>query len=370
MSLLWGRPGFKVVFPRYAVVSVVALIIAIVGLLLNPRQAAAAFLVAYAAVVSVVLGTLAMIMIAHLTTATWFGGFYRRAESVTRALPALAGSGVLVVLSLPVLYPWVGEPMPGGVGAYLNAPFFIVRFVVYWIAWIVIARALRATARIEARGDVTRAARRYRVISSTGLVVLGITMTFAAFDWIMSLVPDWYSTIFGVYWFAGGMVGALALLAVLAQRGESSGNGRIALDDAHSLAKLSLTFILFWVYIGFAQYIVIWSGGLPREVAWFVPRTRGGWGALAALLVFGNFALPFLLLLIRAVKRSASMVAALGAGLLVLHYLDTFWLVMPGLVPVTWWTIVLAAAMVVVVAAPAIGFAGWVRQPLPELARS
>ena len=365
------RPGFRVALPRGAVVSLVALVIAVIGFLLNARQAAATFLVAYASAVSVVLGALAMMLIARLTTATWFGALDRRAELVTRAMPALAGLGVLVLLSLPVLYRWVGEPVPSGVGAYLNAPFFIVRFIVYWIAWIAIARALRASARLEARGDFARAARRYRVVSAAGLVALGVTMTFAAFDWIMSLAPDWYSTIFGVYWFAGGMVGALALLAVLAS---PSGGGAtlegprepVSSDDVHALAKLMLTFILFWLYIGFAQYIVIWSGGLPREVAWYVPRTRGGWGGLAVLLVFGNFVLPFLLLLIRAVRRNATIVATLGVGLLALHYLDTFWLVMPGLVPVTWWTSVLAAAMLAVVAALTIALTGWPDERVPS----
>jgi hypothetical protein len=219
-----------------------------------------------------------------------------------------------------------------GVGRYLNVPFFVARFIIYWIAWIFIARALRSTSHV-------------RRVSSIGLIVLGLTMTFAAFDWMMSLTPDWYSTIYGVYWFAGGMVGALALLGLLAPHDP---------DEVHSLAKLLLTFILFWLYIGFSQYIVIWSGGIPREVTWYVPRTRGGWGGVAVILIFGNFAFPFLALLFRAVKRSRALVAALGVLLLALHYLDTFWVVMPGLAPVNWWTIVLAIAMAVIVSSGAL----------------
>ncbi|HXT16591.1 MAG TPA: hypothetical protein VN706_13215 [Gemmatimonadaceae bacterium] len=302
------------------------------------RQTAAVFLAAYAAVLSVVLGTLAMSLIAHLTTATWFRSFRPHARRVLRSLPVLAALGVIVLVAMPVLFPWFGAGSSAtDVGHYLNAPFFVVRFIIYWIAWLGIARALAATDRLAESGDVERAAARYRNVAAAGLIVLGITMTFAAFDWMMSLTPAWVSTIYGVYWFAGGMVGALALLGLLASRAETPA------DDLDSLGKLLLTFILFWVYCGFAQYIVIWSGGLPREVDWYVVRTRGGWAGVATLLLFAGFAFPFLLLLMRALRRSPAIIAGLGVLLLALHYLDTLWIVLPGVVAFTWWTFVLCA---------------------------
>jgi hypothetical protein len=177
-------------------------------------------------------------------------------------------------------------------------------------------------------------------------------MTFASFDWMMSLTPEWYSTVYGVYWFGGGMVGALALLAMLARRPAFVAT----VDELHALGKLLLTFVMFWVYAAFAQYIVIWSGDIPREVTWYVVRNRGGWGGLALVLLLGSVALPFLLLLLLRVKRSGVLLGALGALLLAFHYVDTYWLVMPGLVPVTWWTVpvslaALASVAVVVVAA-------------------
>ena len=331
---------------QYRIVGALALAIAIIALFVNVHVVAATFLVAYAAAVSVILGILATIMIAHLTTATWFGPLRWRALRALDALPVLAVLGVLILLAIPSLYPWVSAAPPSGVSRYLNVPFFIVRFIVCWAIWIGLAHALRSTMRMEGEGDIARATKRYRRISALGLILLGLTMTIAAFDWLMSLSPEWYSTIYGVYWFAGGLVGALSLLAVLA----STGSGAGGTDTVHAIAKLLLTFILFWVYIGFSQYIVIWSGGIPREVTWYVPRTHGGWGGLAALLLFGNFAFPFLILLIEPLKRSRSVVAAVGVLLLALHYLDTFWLVMPGLVSITWWTIIVAAAALVVVA--------------------
>lgn len=291
------------------------------------RGLAATFLVAYVACVSVALGTMAMILIAHLTTATWFRDFRPRAWSVVRTLPALAAIGVVLLIAMPVLYPWVGTDVSAH--RYLSAPFFVVRFVIYWAIWLYIARSIRIAQLLEARGELQRATHRFRVTACAGLIALGLSMTFAAFDWMMSLTPDWSSTIYGVYWWAGGLVGSLALLAILSQR-QSAGWPDVAVDDVHSLAKLLVTFILFWLYIGFSQYIVIWSAGLPREASWYVARMRGGWGVLAAGLLFGHFVLPFLLLLLRGVKRSPGLVAIVGTALLCLHVLDAFWVVMPG----------------------------------------
>ncbi|MGH7623343.1 MAG: hypothetical protein ACREMU_13450, partial [Gemmatimonadaceae bacterium] len=294
------------------------------------------------------------VMIAHLTTATWFGVLRGRAAAVLGALPALAGLGLFVLLALPALFPWTHAPATAH--QYLNIPFFIARYVVYWAAWIGIAELLRRTAAIEARGDVVRAALGYRRISSAGLVVLALTMTFAAFDWMMSLTPDWSSTIYGVYWFAGGMVGALALLALLSRLDD-----RVPVPPAasQSLGKLLLTFVLFWLYIAFAQYIVIWSGDLPREVSWYVPRTHRAWASVALVLLLGMFLLPFLALTVRAVKRSGAALAVLGALLLVLHWVDSYWMVMPGLAGVTWWTLILAVAMAVVVVEVAVALAAF-----------
>ena len=332
---------------------VVSIAVAIVGAIRSPREAAIAFLVSYAAVLSVVLGVLAMTMIAHLTTATWFRSFRPHATRVIRVLPVLAVFGLPLLFALPVLFSWVhGSDPTSDIGRYLNAPFFILRFVIYWTAWMSIESALRTADGIAATGDAVRATERYRRVSVIGLMVLGLTMTFASFDWMMSLTPDWSSTIYGVVWFAGGMVGALALLAILAWKDANrQAVSRISADDLDSLGKLLLTFILFWLYTSFAQYIVIWSGGLPREVTWYVARTRGGWGSVAVALLFAGFAFPFLVLLVREARRSFAVAAALGVVLLAVHYLDTLWIVMPGAFSPSWWTIVLSIATLGVVLA-------------------
>ena len=320
---------------RSLVVAAIGVTATALGALFDPRRAAFALLAAHAAVVSVVLGALAMVMIGHVTGATWFVLLRRRAEDVTAALPALAVLFVPLLLGVRVLYPWAGPP--GALAphvreaveakrAYLEVPFFVVRAAVYWITWIALAELLRrASLRQDGASDEASAhalAHRMRVLSAAGLPALALTLTFAAFDWMMSLSPAWSSTLYGVYVFAGGGVGALALLAVASPKS-------LGTEQRHALAKLLLAFVLFWAYVAYSQYVVVWSADLPNEVGWYLARLRGGWRGVAALLVVGHLVLPAPLLFLRGVKRSAIALAALGAWLLAMHYVDVYWMLLP-----------------------------------------
>jgi hypothetical protein len=299
---------------------------------------AAAFIVAYAATLSIALGTLAMVMIAYLTTATWFDAFRRPALSVLAALPVLAAFGVIQLICVIALL----SPSVRSSSSYLNTNFIIVRTAAYWAVWLALGARLR-------RGG------RMRATCCAGLIALAITMSFASFDWLMALTPDWSSTIFGLYWFAGGFVGALALIALLAAPGIDLG-ATAGRRPTGAVAKLLLTALMFWVYIGFAQYVVIWSGDIPREVTWLVPRAHGAWGGVVLTLLIVA-ALVFAMLLVRSVRRSAGLVGALAVLLLLAHYADTYWLVMPVLDGAPWWTIFACALMLIVVIAPTIALA-------------
>ncbi len=337
-----------------------AIVVAIVGLFVDARVLAAAFIAAYAATVSVALGAMGMLMIAHLTTATWFGALRERAELAIGALPALAALAVPQLIAvLWVLRSTHAAPTHAHV-VYLQTGFLIARTVVYWIAWLWLATALRATRRILDAGDVDRAVHRFRRISIAGVIILGVTMSFAAFDWMMVLTPDWVSTAYGVYWFAGGLVGALALFALLAARDVPN---PVSTPDRRSLGKLFVTFVMFWLYVGFAQYIVIWSGNLPDEVGWYVARTHG-WGGVLALILLAGCAILFLTLIQLVFKQSRALLAALGLLALGLHYLDTVWMVMPNLAAPSWWMLaVLASTLVIVVETTLI--VGAARVPTP-----
>ncbi len=174
-----------------------------------------------------------------------------------------------------------------------------------------------------------------RATSAWGLVVLGLTTSFAAFDWLMSLAPNWSSTIFGVYFWAASLVGSFAALVLLVVGFRVAGwlPETISVEHLHDLGTLLFGFVIFWVYIAFSQYFLIWYANFPEETRWYVTRRSGVWNTLSWSLVFGHFLVPFVLLLFRAPKRSPFWLAFIAAWILIFHYIDLYWLIMPALSP-------------------------------------
>jgi hypothetical protein len=205
----------------------------------------------------------------------------------------------------------------------------------YFAVWIAVALTLRRWARAGGAGVAAPPTPRERALAAGSLPALGLTLTFASFDWLMSLDPRWSSTVFGGYWFAGGFLAALAVVTLAAVRRAADGplGGRLPAAQGYALGALMLTFAVFWAYIAYSQYFIIWIANVPAEVAWYIPRVRGGWGAVALVVLVGQLALPLLVLLFYAAKRSARAMAAVAAWLLVVHYLDTYWLVLPAIHP-------------------------------------
>jgi hypothetical protein len=291
--------------------------------------ALASYLFAFCCVFTLVIGVVLLLVVAELTGASWFTPLRPFVLRVAGAVPALAVVAVPVLLSVHTLYTWTTPaslPTDSRVrvlraAAWLNEPFFIVRAIVYLATWIVASEALR------------RSKHRKVGRASAVCVAVGVTFTFASFDWIMSLEPGWFSTVYGVYVFAGGFLSALALIGII--RAVVVRHGR-AVDVSHAnpslvaLAKLLLTFSMFWAYIAFSQYIIVWSADLPSEVTWYVHRTTGAWAAFALVVAAGQFAVPVLLLLPYVLKRNSVVVFSIACWLLVMHVLDCYWLVMPA----------------------------------------
>lgn len=362
----------------------VGLVLWIVGVIVEPRRAAAAYLVAYAAVLSAALGALSLVMIGRLTNAVWFVAVRRAAERIAWLLPLLAALAVPVLLAVGVLYPWawpaarLDPALAANVAtkrAWLNVPFFVVRAAVYLAAWLVMEEAmrrasLRMDASADAGGDVAADARRLTRWSAGGLPLLALTQSFASFDWLMSLSPAWTSTIYGVYWWAGGVVAAIAGTAILARRAAAGPLGDV-LEPAHfhALGKLLLTFVMLWAYFGFSQLLVIWIANVPSEAVWYAVRASGGWGALGGVLLGAHFALPFLALLLRLVKRHATLLAALCWWLLAAHYVDTYWLVMPEITPGALAPSWVDLAAVLLVGGGAVAFDAWRSRGVPAASR-
>ncbi|HEX7128063.1 MAG TPA: hypothetical protein VF406_20085 [Thermodesulfobacteriota bacterium] len=355
----------------WLVAGVAGLAATLLGALADPRQAAFSYLTAFAFATTLAVGALLFVMIAHVAGGAWFVTLRRLTETVAATLPALALLALPVLVAMPALYPWV-PPLDGLAphlrelvrhkAPYLNVPFFVIRTVAYFAIWIGVGACLRRwSAAQDGGGDAAALVARQRRLSGGGLPFVALALTFAAFDWLMSLEPEWYSTIYGIYVFAGGFVGAIALVTVLARRAERARRleGLVTVEHYHALGKLLLTFVIFWAYIAYAQFFIIWIGDVPEDVSWYALRLRGSWGAVAGALAVGHFALPFAALLSWRLKRRPAALGAVAWWLIALHYLDVYWLVVPTLHPDgarPHWLDLAALAGVVGVA---VAFGGW-----------
>jgi hypothetical protein len=216
---------------------------------------------------------------------------------------------------------------------YLNVPFFLGRAAFYFLVWALLAHLLSRLSAQQDRGWTMAAARRQRALSGGGLLLMGLTITFASVDWGMSLDPRWFSTIYGVLFRVGQALSALALcIVVLARLGDEPPLGRaVSAQVMHDLGKLLFAFVMLWAYVNLSQFLIVWSGNLPEEIPWYIARWSGSWRALGLLLIVAHFALPFLLLLSRDVKRNAALLAGVALGILAMRLVDLHWLVGPEL---------------------------------------
>jgi hypothetical protein len=324
-----------------AAVGVAALLLCGIGTIVDPTQFFRSYLVAYLFWIGIALGCMGILMIQHITGGAWGAMIRRPLESGARTLPLLAILFLPILLGLEALYEWARpehvahDPVLQHKSLYLNAPFFAVRAALYFAAWIAVSTFLRrwSLEQDETVGDGP--ALRLEMLSRGGLLLYGLTMTFAAVDWAMSLEPHWFSTIYGIL-FAGGQVlsafafviPVAALLAAEPSLAEVMTAGRF-----HDLGKLLLAFIMLWAYFALSQFLIIWSGNLPEENVWYLARLRGGWQWVGAALIAFHFVLPFVVLLSRDVKRGARRLAVVATVLLGFRYLDLFWLIAPAFSP-------------------------------------
>lgn len=318
----------------------------VIGFVTDPTQAAFSYLTAWAFALSIAVGAQIFLMMGHAIEARWTIVLQRFTEAISGSLPAVAVLFVPIAVAAYQLYPWAalhaGRAAPAGLGAeslaklahqapYLNLAFWVIRAAVYFALWIALDQLLVHWAARFHREPAT--AVRVRGLSAAGLPAIGLTLTFAAFDWLMSLTPLWSSTIFGLLYFSGGFVAALALIAVVARAARRVPAVAASVRASHTgaLGRLMFAFLVFWAYMEFAQGIIIWIANKPDEVPWYVARGAQAWGAVFAVLVIGHFALPFFALLSRPLKRRPTLLAIVGGWLVVMHYVDVMWLVMPVL---------------------------------------
>jgi hypothetical protein len=319
---------------RALIVGVVGLILCAVGAIFRPAQFLQSYLFAYTFTLGLALGSMAILMLQYLTGGDWGVVVRRTLEAAMRTLPWLAIGFLPVALGVRGLYVWARPAQAQTLDfrtGYLNVPFFIARAVVYFAVWLAMAHKLDRWSREEDRGAALGWLKRLRRLSGPGLVIYGVTITFAAFDWLMSLNPEWSSTIFGMLIIAGQALSATAFVilvaALLSTRAPMARVFRPR--HFHDLGKLLLTFVMVWAYMSFSQLLITWAGNLPREIPFYLPRMQSSWRWIGVLLIVLHFALPFALLLSRDLKRRAASLAALAGLVIVMRVIDLFWLVAP-----------------------------------------
>jgi hypothetical protein len=309
----------------------------VAGLFLNPDRIFGNLLLVSFGIVGLGLGGGLFLATQYLTGAGWATALRRIPEAMVTLLP-LGAIGILIVVFLrPGLYPWT-DPSPalqhlmvGFKGAWLDRPFFLGRAVFYLVVWTLLARALVVNSRRQdADGDLMHSVRNGRV-AAVFAVVCVVSFCAACFDWIMSLEPEWFSTIFGMYNLAGLFVATLSVITIysiwLRRRGEF--RDVLSGEHLHDLGKLLMGFSTFWAYMWFSQYMLIWYSNMPEETGYYVLRRSGTWNSLFLLNLIVNWALPFFTLLPVQSKRSAGVMAKVAVLLLAGRWLDLYLMVMP-----------------------------------------
>ncbi len=297
------------------------------------------YLVAFLFWLSIALGGLIFVLIQFATRAGWSVAVRRLAEHVMATMPLFALLFVPIVIGAHDLYHWTHKSAVAAdalllkKSVYLNEPFFIARAVAYFLVWSLLAWWFRRKSIAQDKSRNPAVTRLLQARSAPAILAFAVTMTFASFDWIMSLDPHWYSTVFGVYFFAGCFLAIHAVLALLCLGLQRQGllPGVVTFEHFHDLGKMLLAFVVFWAYIGFSQYMLIWYANIPEETIFYAERLEHGWYPVTIALVLVHFALPFFILLMRGVKRRRGPLMLVALWLLAAHWLDLYWLVMPPL---------------------------------------
>jgi hypothetical protein len=342
----------------------VAALMAVYGLTKSPTEFYHAYIFSYMLVLGLTVGSLGLLMLQHLTGGIWGIVIRRPLEAASRNLFLMAILFIPIVMGMKYLYSgsgsetgWLNAPKEGEQAltswqqGYLTSSGFLTRAVIYFVIWIVLMVVFNNWSKQQDQSNGEGLKQRMKGLAAPGVILYILAMTFAAIDWVMSLSPRWASTIYGFLFVAGQAIAAMALMiaVIVVLAGSEPFKEIISKRHLHDLAKLLFAFNMLWAYFAFSQLLIIWSGNQPEEITFYRSRLNGQWGVVAVIVLLFSFAIPFLLLLSRDVKRTASVVSKIAVWMIFMRLVDLYWMTRPEFtsraVP-TWLDIVVPVALI------------------------
>ncbi len=319
---------------------IIGLILGVISYLVDPARAAYGYLTSFMFLVCIGIGSLFLVSMEYAAGAVWSVPFRRIAEFFAATVPLFIILVIPLFFGMHDLFSWTNPAVVAkdtvlkARASYLNTNFFIVRDILIFVIWTAFYFIIIGNSRKQDKSKEQKLTSRNIKISAAFIVLFAFTVSILAFDWLMSMEPHWFSTIFGVYYFADAVWGSLALLTlasvILYQKGYLT--TKITRDHFYSLGTLMFAFTVFWAYIAFSQYMLQWYGNLPEEIIYYIHRWHGGWKTVSMILVISHFIVPFLILLPRSSKTNFKLLKFASVWILLSLFLDIYWMVMPGMV--------------------------------------
>ena len=358
---LAAPPVVKTIMGRSLVIGVIFSIAAVVGAFFQPDVFIRGYLLSFMAWLGVSLGSMAILMLRHLTGGGWGMVIRRIMGAAMRCIWLMAILFLPIGFMMPRLYIWarpldtiadqhLREHLQDITRTYLTVHGFWIRAVIYFAIWLFLIFFLSKWSAEQNQPPVRDNSAKFKVLAGPGLILYGFTITFAAIDWVMSLDPSWISTIYGLLFLAGQCLSAICF-AVVVERilvRYKPMSELLRPDFVHDHGKLMLTFVMIWAYFSFSQWLIIWAGNLPEEITWYLKRIHGGWGTIGLFLAIFHFAVPFVFLLSRPFKRDVTRLVWLAVWLMLMRWLDLLWNIEGNFsttLTITWADVIVPIAM-------------------------
>lgn len=331
-------PENSSIIKAFFALAVIGIIASVIGYFINTEQFYFSYLTSFTFVASISLAALFFVMLQHITNSSWSVVMRRIPETFSYYLFLLAILFIPILFGMQYLYEWTRpevlaeDELAVYKEPFLNTTFFIIRQVIYFVVWSFLGWKLyQNSVKMDHNGADASTYKQQRILSAPGILLFGFTVAFASFDWLMSLQFHWFSTMFGVYLFAMSfqVFLAVAILIILYLRKQGLLTNTIKMPHYEDLGKLLFGFTVFYAYIAFSQFMLYYYANIPEHTMWYYDRLQGSWETITYMLLFGRFVIPFVLLLGLWAKSNLKMLAGLSILIVVMHFIEVFWIVMP-----------------------------------------